>query len=570
MEKNYLDEDQDVGEIPFSEYGKNCLDPRYMEEDLPDDFCILILPKYLSNDTELLFPKENMMIGGRECASVGSIDVMGKDPVIMIGAKEVDKPKYRIGPDFLPCKIVLKWYGDRMNGRYYLCPYIPPANPSVPGTAREKTVQFASIDLFMHNKGAMIYDPHYEFEEKHDTSTYITPKPHDKKDEKNHVDKCMSDNGYTFIFSGKTKIPKRYSEYRMAYMAFNPMHPMAPPYIDHYTDDGNTIRGEYRWGRRLKKFEFNRRSKAYRLHSEIWYLLFPSHYYMGMFDIVSNFDILHYLPELRRLYDLRKYTFAPIKLVEGMYYPGVFQGLYSPLHYFNVKSEQEKKEMYQIEKRRKMYTFYCNQGIDLELIGESYNDVTSLYDLVFQSSAKYDLSVVKKDSGISELRILKGERYNKYMGNPDIFVEFSIRFKRFKVYRKGKDKDFSNRFFIFVKGAYFIGSPRNHEGSLMFHPKLVSFDQFVRETQAMTDNDEYVRSLVFCDYETIEQTQIPQRFVSYDIISNEIEDCDEEYQIKEKKNKEEEVPELKSLLVDLDNHHQDQGKLNREEDDDSE
>jgi len=562
--KNYLDKNEDTEDIPFLDYFVDCLDPNYQSLELADDFCIIPLTEYLSSDVEVVRTNERMTMGKKQCAMFGSIDTMGKEPILMFGAREVDPPKYNIIPDFTPVEKVMKYYGQLMNGEDVQCPYIPVANPSIPGTAREKTVQYATIDMFMHNKGAMIYYPHYMFEEKFDTNTFAIPKPDDKEGEEKHIRKNMKEQEYTFLFSAKSRIPARYYDLRVAYFAFNPTHPMAPPYIEEYQDDGRVIKGIFKWGRRLKKFRFDRKSKAYRIHSEIWYLLFGcTHYYMSMFDIEANFDIIHYLPELERLHALRKYTFAPIRLLEGMFFSSEVVGMYSPMHYYNRMTLEEKKEMERRGNQQKMYTYYCNEGIELELPGESYIDVTRDYELRFQPENKYDLSVVNKMNGMTDLRILKGEKYNKYVGNPDIFVEFSIRFKRFKVFKKGDDPDYEQRFFIYVKGAYFIGCPRNHVGSLMFHPKIVSFDRFVRETQSMTDNDEYVRSLVFCDYETVEKIYKPEVYVSYDILTGEQRTIQPDDQYEEKINI---IGQLRSLVVDLDDHHRDAGVLNLKED----
>jgi hypothetical protein len=471
-EKNNIDE---LWEDDF-------LDINYQDRELPEDFFKELFVYKTQDDTDLIVPKERKRLGDLELSTVGSIENVEHCPTIMYGSKYVQQAQYEIRPDYEPAVIVMQYFFEYMINPNVTFPYVPVAQPSVPFSAQEQTITFVDIEIVMDQAGALIYDPSYPYQDKRDNSYYVHAT--NQENEREQFELKMEEK--KFIFSSRSYFKDWVvNDYRVACYEFNPMHPMAAPYIRDYKDNGRVISGHYKWGRRMKSFLFDRYDKRYRIHSEVWYTIFGSRqYYMAMFDIVSNFDLIKLLPQIAICAAKTIYNIYPERIIEGY---SVYDYTKSP-YSFMMKERDEN----QIEEEQYIVPYYSNIPIQVKRRGTKFYDVTHLYDLRYHNGSKYELMVVNRRSGELVCRIMKGENHRNYRGDDRYFVYFSLRCKAFKVYTSIKMKGEVEKKFILCEGCYFIGVPRNEIGSLIIDPSIVSFQEYVQRAKMLSEEAEVV------------------------------------------------------------------------------
>jgi hypothetical protein len=475
-------------------YEDGFLDSEYPDRELPDDFFFDSMTEALKDDPNVIIPRERMYLNNVALSTVGSIEQELGSSVMVFGTKYVQPTMYDIQPDYEPAVVVLKYYFDFMENPEVQFPFVPVAQPVIPYSAQEKTISFVDIELVMERAGGLIYDPTFAYQEKKDNSFYVHPTC--EENEIKQFKKKMKKK--KFLFSTKSTFDEWViDEYDVACFEFNPMHPLAAPYILEYEDDMRIIKGKYKWGRHVKTFLFDRFDKRNRIHSEVWYSLFGSKiHYMSMFDILSNFDIIKYVPLFESCSDKRKYNIYVDQIVEGytIEQAALLKEKNSRIYSY-MKEERSNKEE---ECQQWVIPFYSNIPILIGVRGELFYDVTQHFDICFHENNKYELMIINKINGNLEMVIMKGEEHRNFRGSNSLFVYLSLRHKKFKCYSRTKFKDISydSRRFIFCRGCYFIGVPRNNLGSLIYDPSILSFSQYMQNIKTMaTDAELPLRSL---------------------------------------------------------------------------
>jgi len=476
------DEKNEIDELWEDDF----LDINYQDKELPEDFFKELFVHKTQDDVDLVVPIERRKMGDLELSTVGSVENVEHSPTIIFGSKYVQQAQYEIRPDYEPAIIVLQYYFEFMENPSITFPYVPVAQPSVPFSAQEQTLSFVDIEIVMDHAGALIYDPSYPYQDKRDNSYYVHPT--NQENEQKQFEIKMQEK--KFIFSSRSYFKDWVVEqYKVVCYEFNPMHPMAAPYIRDYKDDGRVVTGHYKWGRRMKPFKFDRFDKRYRIHSEVWYTIFGSRqYYMAMFDLVSNFDLIKYLPQIAICASKAIYNIFPERIIEGY---SVYDYSKSP-YSFMMKERDEN----QIEEEQYIVPYYSNIPIRMKRRGTNFYDVTQLFDLRYHNGSKYELMVVHRISGEVVCRIMKGENHRNYRGNNRYFVYFSLRCKAFKVFTDIETKGMVIKKFILCQGCNFIGVPRNEIGSLIVDPSIISFQEYIQRVKILSaEAEEVIRSI---------------------------------------------------------------------------
>jgi len=497
---------QDEKNIKEELYEDEFLDERFQDRELPEDFFKDYFSQNCKEDVDLIVPIERKKFNTTELSSVGSIENVETQPTFLFGSKYVKEAMYDIKPDYEPAVIVMQYFFDYMVNPNIMFPYVPVAQPSIPFSAQEKTISYVDVEILMDQVGALIYDPSYPYQDKRDNSYYIHPS--NPENEIEQFELKMQEK--KFVFSSRSYFKSWHVEtYKVANYEFNPMHPLAAPYIRDYKDDGRVVTGHYKWGRRLKPFRFDRLDTRYRIHSEVWYTIFGSrHYYMAMFDIVSNFDILIYFPHLNDCMLKTPYNVYPERIIEGY---SVFDYTKSPYSFM-----MRERDEYSMNKEQWIVPYYSNIPIQVRRRGEIYFDVTHLFDLRYNVMSKYELMVMHRGSGTVVCLIMKGEHHRRYKGNPSYFVQFSLRCNIFHVYTDIHYENCKTEVFLKCEGCYFLGVPRNETGSLIKDPSIVSFQEYVQQIKMLSEDAEVVvRSMPIMDDKDIFQEVVVRTAVDY-------------------------------------------------------
>jgi hypothetical protein len=163
-----------------------------------------------------------------------------------------------------------------------------------------------------------------------------------------------------------------------------------------------------------------------------------------MFDIVANFDLIQYIPQL--VGNTRKFNIYVEKLIEG-YTFGPDDSI-RPTYSNMMKPKSDDGYM---------CSYYSNIIIPLNQIGDIYYDITELFDLRCQVTSKYEIMVVNKNSGQVVMMIMKGEDNKIFKGDSSIFVYISLRHRVFQVYSASVQyNQYKKKKFIFCKGCFFF------------------------------------------------------------------------------------------------------------------
>lgn len=461
------------------------LDRHHREIDIDEDEIAALVIERLDGLESVIVLTEAMVINGVKAAPFGTIeqDENGRT-VVKLGCTEVLPPAFRIEPDYEPAKIQLDWAFAREKNPNIEFPYVPIAQPVIPHVAKQSPASTDELDDIMVKSEGLIFAPSYPFMESHTDKEFV------RKDVEHPLlmDQEMTQRVRTkkFVFSSRSNYVWHWSKlYRVMALEFNPMHPMAYPYIVFYEDKGSVIKGRYRWGRTEREFYFNRKSVKYRVHYEVWGSLFGyRNHYLAMFDMVANFDFrelrLFGKPE-------RIYSFSPKYVVEG-YFPVKEEDYYSNM-YLPRRSQRKGEDQ--------IYTYYSHIPVLIESKGESYSDVTPSYELKYYNMSKWELFVVDRNTGKTVVTLIYSEKRSFQRQEDDrIFVQYSMKSSTMRVFVKTDtitDEEsrtvLGTEFLCWCPGCYFFGVPRNTKGSLIPNPSLRSFHDHMQILRANKTTD---------------------------------------------------------------------------------
>jgi len=357
---------EDTGDI--ADLGE-MFDQDYIDEDIPDTFFLEYFPEGLSQNKDINIVPSNSEKNLSVVEMVTLSDDCREEYVIHCGPKQIDPPRIYIEPDYMPALTVLRWYMDQMNmSRPIKMPYVEVAQMTIPTQLKEAGPQVACLDRFMSTRGALICYPHHEFTTKASSDRYVVAT--DDFLMEGEINKKMAKYTYEFIFSPKYEFTQAIMSlgYKMSWLEFNPFNPLSPRYITNYKDDGKVIEGTYMWGRKERRFKFDRRDKKYRIHSDKWkYLVSDAYAYLSVFDIVANFDIAEVLPPIissSKLYYRQGKMVEPFKVREGSYkYP------YSPM-----MGERDNRGLWS--------NYNSTYHVPLQEKGENYYNVSSQCEMI--------------------------------------------------------------------------------------------------------------------------------------------------------------------------------------------
>jgi len=337
-------------------------------------------------------------------------------------------------------------------------PYVPVANPVIPENVKEATFHEIDMEIDMSRKGAVLYDPSWDVRCKEPLSVDIievgTP-----------VEEVVSKVGQGFLFSARHgAVPSMKDDlFRYIIMDFNPTHPMAVNYIDTISREivGKDIiySGRYKWGRKYRPFYFRTLDKRYRIHSDVWMGYYgPKYHYMAPFDMVANFDFYYLLSS--KLKGYKRVSMYSALTIEPYSVMGPVHFVYSPMMCARMSQGL-------------IYGMGLSVGVPdtADSIKVPVKKVTGFYR-VFEDKLKGHL-IVDVRTGKEVYAISKDRDYrytvNKYT-DESLFFEYTVKQGLINVYalqpddmRDGLDVELK----IYVQGGFFLGKPRNHNGSLI-------------------------------------------------------------------------------------------------------
>lgn len=451
-------------------FENNFYDPEFKDRELPDD---LFMEFYNDlKETPGIIVLQPHVLQERDVSRLVYVETTPTGDVeFTMGPKDVEpKEKVYLTPDYTPAIAVLKYSFelDKNPEKDIQFPDIPIAHPTIPKSANELTPSFLQLEKYMYSRSAIIYDPSYDFKQERENESYIEPCS-DSMLKKQVMDKLQPKS---FIFSARKDISRRMSFTRYVTLQFNPFHPGACQHIEHdFKDDGRIITGYFQWGRRRQKFRFDRESTWFRLHSDVWLgVLSREYHYLGVFDMVGNFDFIKELPGLQGVLKKDYYYSSPY-VIEGYHTKETHESPYSCIG---------------MNRGPGYYRSYAQTyPLPIKLSDElsNFEDISSDYIVQIVEGRPHEINVIHKNTGQNIVQLMKGKNKVRYKGSSLHFVEYSVRTGKLKVLR---EVDYETHIKYYKVGEVLFGSfPRNCEYSLIrpFHEiSLIDYLQ-LRETE---------------------------------------------------------------------------------------
>lgn len=446
-------------------------DQRYRFRELGDDFFSVHIPAAVASNEDLYVAKEVEQLGESLVRRVVMCEDVKKDMYeIELGPHEVKPPSILIDPDYVPALITMKWYSEQMlSDKPVQLPYIPVAAPTIPTAAEEGTHVISEMDDFFSSYGGLIFGPHYNFMKNKDSSCYVEADL--EEDATRFLVSRMKTGRFTFVFSPKYPFRESVTKlgYNLIWMEFNPYHPLAPKLIEEYHETDDTIYGYYKWGRKIKSFHFDKNSRKYRIHSEQWGQLWDSTYaYMAVFDLVSNFDMVELIPQLKApLRKLKRYkgTFAPMYSVDNVdeiEYP------YSPM-------------MLDRGETNLRIPYYSSYYVTIPDQYDQYYDISQHCILCMSVKNRYAYTIHMKHNNRRIAKIITSKRFQIESG---YFVRFS-RGSDLEVFARENEDNLNCKRVpkILIEKVYFSNFPRSYEGTLIDPLGITDYSTFVSRTR---------------------------------------------------------------------------------------
>jgi len=451
--------------------------------ELPDDEFGPAIERIMKDDPEAIFSNTRPVVNGIVATREGIIDITKEPFSLVYGARDVLPPSQQILPSFggaiATMEFIFAWFEDEKTP----FPLIPVADISVPHNLLENTYHQMDLEVHMHKKGAVLYDPSYDVKSKESLSVDVV-------DRDTPLDEFLEIIKDRFLFSSRhgNVLPEFEDNCNWISMTFNPTHPMAVPYIIdvekvYYQEEGEKhigYKGSYRWGRRIRSFNYSMNDKRYRVHSDVWIKLFgPNYHYMACFDMVSNFDFLEILSPEK--VGFRKVSINSELMIEPYSVMGPIHTMYSPMMCARVESTMKygsgmstgvllddkfnsKQDVGEILKDWKR---------EREKRGNDYvycKDVTKDYVLYIDSIKGHIIIHVATGKEVYVVSP-KDNLYKKNLGLQrfsSLFFEYSFRSGLTKVLQVESGEDVSHLIRkIYVKGGFFFGAPRSDFGCLI-------------------------------------------------------------------------------------------------------
>jgi len=451
-------------------FENNFFDAEFRDRELPDDL-FSSFSYDLKENPEILVLKPHMM----DDKDISRIVHLERTPMggieFSVGPKDVEqKEKLYLTPDYTPAIAVLKYSFelDKHPEKDILFPDIPIAHPTIPKSANELTPSFLQLEKYMYSRGAIVYDPSYDFKQERENERYIEPCS-DSMLKKQIMDKLQSK---TFIFSARKDISRRMSFTRYVSLQFNPFHPGASQYIEHdFKDDGRIVSGYFQWGRRRQKFRFDRESTWFRLHSDVWLgILSREYHYLGVFDMVGNFDFIKELPGLKNVLKKDYYYSSPY-IIEGYHTKETHKSPYSCIG---------------MSRGPGYYRSYAQTyPLPVKLSDQlsNFEDISTQFVVQIVEGKPHEINVIHKETGQNIVQIMKGKNKVRYKGSSLHFVEYSVRTGKVKVLR---EVEYETHLKYYKISEILFGSfPRNCEFSLIrpFHEVSLIDYMNIRDTE---------------------------------------------------------------------------------------
>jgi hypothetical protein len=470
-------------------YDDEFMDLRHPEEFLDDNDLFAEMKDLIKGVDRVVCMSQSKTISGVKATPYGLVAKEEDKTIITLGGLDIKPPEFEIEPDYTPAKIVLDWYFQFMKTPDIEFPYVPVAEPVIPHVAKERAASSDDLDEVMNKAGGLIFSPSYPYADSHDPSGFVNLDYEHKVLMDLEVDNKLKE--HSFIFTSRSNYVWHWQKrYRVCALEFNPFHPMALPLIESYNDDGRTVSGRYRWGRGTRDFYFNRESQKMRLHYETWGSLVSfSNYFMGPFDLVSNFDVrclnIFFKPD-------KIFNLAPRYIVEGYHVKKSKRNDF----YSNIP----KNKMNMKKGVNEIFTYYSSIPVIIESLGQEYLEVSAMYELRYYSMSRWELFVIERSTGKTVVSLIYSDKKNiQRQENNRLFIEYSIKTTRLKVYvlketatEEEVNKSTGSDFFCWSPGCFFFSCPRNGEGSLMRHPSIRTFHQHM-EIAKESPSVEYLR-----------------------------------------------------------------------------
>lgn len=474
------------GHIDFDELFENqFLDGEFRDRELPDSL-FADMYQELKDIPGVIVLQPNVLVD-MDVSRLGLVERnYAGDMEIILGPKDVEtQEKIYITPDYAPAIEVLK-YSFALETEHHsdkTFPDIPIAHPTIPKSAKELTPATYHLENYMSVRGAICYDPSYAFKEKHDNANFIEPCKISMM-RKQVMEKLREQS---FVFSSRVDISTKMKKVRFVSIQFNPFHPGASLYIDEdLRDDGRVVEGYYYWGRRREKFRFDRMSKLYRLHSDVWLgILSRESHYLGIFDLVSNFDFIGSLPGLSSILRTDYYYSSPY-VIEGYYTSQPNGNPYSCMGFL--------REVGYFRSYAQTYPLPITIN-DPDI--RSYNDVSDEYEVLIVEGGinPHEVNVIHKETGQNIVQIMKGRNKTRYKGSSEHFVEYSTRTGKLKVFVESPVETIHKYHRV---GEMLFGSfPRNSEYSLMLPLHQISLVNFLQMRDIEEVKKMEIRSKIF-------------------------------------------------------------------------